>query len=510
MYNYKPELEKYWKGNKTSDTLTTPYLKTSFSKKESLAATEEAAVIAAEEEHETAAPEPILEETATPETTTPSFDQQLQQVQKLEALAPVTKEPTPLEPVVLATPEPVAPEELPVDNSQQISEKTEKLSQLKKRATQSATKESSLREVASFGSDMEKALLTDIHDLQLAELKVRLIQMVSELKNRAELEAFRVAAAIRQVQEEAAAKHTDILLQQKELYEMQSEQQLALKEAELNTEMAKAIDALSRKYTDLMNESLAKQQSQLHAEYKSDLAAQIQTIETQLQAQLQSEVQTLTDIHEEEKSRRLEQLESFNCQLKALHTILESRSVYESFSHQVHKVSVACLALCNQIESSKPLHEQLTLLQAAGRGDDLIEAVLASIPTSVANQGAPTVVQLLHRFKSVHQQSRQAALVPKNAQDGLLGKLAGKVLATVTFAPSGPIEGNDAEAILARTNHFLENGDLLAAVKQMEALTDYPAEVASEWMEEAKSRLLLEQAAEVIKAHVSLLASSCS
>lgn len=47
-------------------------------------------------------------------------------------------------------------------------------------------------------------------------------------------------------------------------------------------------------------------------------------------------------------------------------------------------------------------------------------------------------------------------------------------------------------------------------MKQVEQLSDYPAEIASDWLQEARSRLLVEQAAKVVKAHVSLLAASCS
>ena len=71
---------------------------------------------------------------------------------------------------------------------------------------------------------------------------------------------------------------------------------------------------------------------------------------------------------------------------------------------------------------------------------------------------------------------RQAALVPKDS--GVLGHVLGSVTALLTLAPQGPVEGNDAEAIFSRTAHYLEAGDLASAVHEIEALTDYPAEVA--------------------------------
>lgn len=55
-------------------------------------------------------------------------------------------------------------------------------------------------------------------------------------------------------------------------------------------------------------------------------------------------------------------LDDLRLQLNALNAVLDSRSVYESFSHQVHKVSVAALALSNQIEASAPLHAEVRVI----------------------------------------------------------------------------------------------------------------------------------------------------
>lgn len=212
--------------------------------------------------------------------------------------------------------------------------------------------------------------------------------------------------------------------------------------------------------------------------------------------------------YEMERDERLQVLSDLKMQVQALDAVLESRSTYESVSHQVHKVSIATLAIANQLERCSPLYAELNALRNAGRGDDVIEAVLASLPTALVNEGAPTVPQLLNRFKMVKKVGREAALMPENS--GMVGHLVGSFLAKVTMEPKGPVQGSGAEAVFSRTTHFLECGDLESAVKQVETLTGYPAEVVSDWLREAKSRLLLEQGAKVMKAHASLLAASCS
>ena len=56
----------------------------------------------------------------------------------------------------------------------------------------------------------------------------------------------------------------------------------------------------------------------------------------------------------------------------------------------------------------------------------------------------------------VKAECRRAALVPEEAGDGLFGHLVASVLAKVTFAPKGMVEGDSAEEVLARADYLLE------------------------------------------------------
>lgn len=46
--------------------------------------------------------------------------------------------------------------------------------------------------------------------------------------------------------------------------------------------------------------------------------------------------------------------------------------------------------------------------------------------------------------------------MPEEAGDGLLGHILASVVAKITFAPKGMVEGNSAEDLLARADHLLE------------------------------------------------------
>lgn len=276
-------------------------------------------------------------------------------------------------------------------------------------------------------------------------------------------------------------------------------------------------------------------------------------------------------------------MESYRAQLRALNTVLENSSTYEAFSHQVrvwacegccqsllivtrccfeqvHKTSVAALALSDRIEAAAPLRDevrplrsardletsllgtdtlvQIRALRDAARSDQFIEVALQTLPQHVIDDGAPSVGQLQERFAVVKKVAHRAALAPEDA--GLVGQLFGTALSYLMIPPGGPIEGDDTDAIFSRADYALKAGDIERALDELKALSGVPAQVSRyvrlvlsvvktrkgeesvvltcrlygcldrDWISAAESRLAVEQTAKVMKAHVALLAASCS
>lgn len=169
-------------------------------------------------------------------------------------------------------------------------------------------------------------------------------------------------------------------------------------------------------------------------------------------------------------------MENYRAQLRALNTVLENSSTYEAFSHQVHKVSVAALALSDRIEAAAPLRAEIRALRDAARSDEFIEVAVKSLPQSVIDEGAPSVSQLQERFNVVKKVAHRAALAPENS--GLVGQLFGAGLSFLIIPPGGPIEGKDTDAVFSRADYALKAGDIESAVKEMKALSGVPAQVS--------------------------------
>ncbi|CAM9968432.1 unnamed protein product, partial [Choristocarpus tenellus] len=157
---------------------------------------------------------------------------------------------------------------------------------------------------------------------------------------------------------------------------------------------------------------------------------------------------------------------------------------------------------------------QLVSLRELAGGDELVESAVSAIPEEAAAKGIPTLPQLRDRFRTVHGECRRVSLVPEQAGSGLGGQIWGSILAKVTMAPSGMVEGDSAECVLARAKHLVEVGELASAVGELDKLKGLPAETIRDWLSDAKTRLLADQARltamTVIRCHASLLSASRS
>ncbi|RLN97693.1 hypothetical protein BBJ28_00012352, partial [Nothophytophthora sp. Chile5] len=266
--------------------------------------------------------------------------------------------------------------------------------------------------------------------------------------------------------------------------------------------------ALKQQYADDLARNVSQQRASLLSELQRTFDRETKAINERYTQQLRVASDKMQQTLAEEREQRLAELEKYRAELRALGTVLDSSSTYEAFSHRVHKTSMAALALSDRVEAAAPLRSEIRALREAARNDPLIDAAVKSLPQSVIEEGAPSVGQLQERFKVVKSVGHRAALVPEDS--GIIGQAFGSALSLLMIPPGGPIEGTDADAVLSRAEFALKAGDIEKAIDEMKGLSGVPAQVSKDWISAAESRLAVEQTAKVIKAHVALLAASCS
>ncbi|KAJ0408626.1 hypothetical protein P43SY_008973 [Pythium insidiosum] len=363
-------------------------------------------------------------------------------------------------------------------------------------------------EATAAALDVDKNYLEGLHALDANALAIRVAQLATEMKHRSKWEAVRLMEAMRRMEEDAKKKSEEVLSRQHTLHEELVARELRLQEEVLTRKTREEMDQLKKQYAEDLARNVQEQKTAILKDLQTKFAADKKAIEDRFAQQLRAKSEELQSVLTKERKQRVEELEKYRAELRALNAVLERTSTYEAFSHQVHKASMAALALSDRIEAAAPLRTEIKALREFARNDAFIATALKSLPERVIEEGAPSVSQLQERFKTVKAVGRRAAMIP--ADSGLLGQLFGGALSYLIISPGGPIQGDDAEAVFSRADYALKAGDIEQAVQEMKGLSGLPAEVSKDWVAAAESRLAVEQTAKVVKAHISLLAASCS
>ena len=144
------------------------------------------------------------------------------------------------------------------------------------------------------------------------------------------------------------------------------------------------------------------------------------------------------------------------------------------------------------LEGGEPFEQVLNSVRSLD-GDD--PAVVKAFDTLQANaaSGVPTLPELRGSFDRVADDIVHAAQAPGG--DGLLDQAAGNLMRLVTVRPVGAdVAGESAAARVARAEAALAEGDLAAAVAELEPLEGAADAAAASWLTQAHERLAAQAA----------------
>jgi hypothetical protein len=138
-------------------------------------------------------------------------------------------------------------------------------------------------------------------------------------------------------------------------------------------------------------------------------------------------------------------------------------------------------------------------------GDEAIRQAVTALEPGAAN-GVPGIAALRQSFQPVANEIVHAARAPET--DNLLNRATDNLMRLVTVRPVGDdVRGDTAEARVARAEAALDEGDLAAAVMELEQLEGRAAEAAAPWLEQARVRLGADQAVARLRAQATDLLS---
>jgi mitofilin len=216
---------------------------------------------------------------------------------------------------------------------------------------------------------------------------------------------------------------------------------------------------------------------------------------------------------ESEREGRLAKLDELSSSVSELENLTSQWNDVVDANLQTQHLHVALEAVRARVtdaEHPSPFVNELVALKEVSASDDLVSAAIASIPPQAYNYGIPTVSQLIDRFRRVATEVRKASLLPEDA--GVASHAASAVLSRLMFskkADRGLPEGEDVEATLARTETLLEEGDLDAAAREMNALKGWAGVLGRDWVSECRRVLEVRQAVDVSLPFLLFCSLSC-
>ncbi|PSN63253.1 hypothetical protein BS50DRAFT_530976 [Corynespora cassiicola Philippines] len=270
------------------------------------------------------------------------------------------------------------------------------------------------------------------------------------------------------------------------------EHQMHDQEAHWKEEYEAERERLSNTYREKLQSELEAAQKVYEQKLKNELLQQSISLQ-------RSFASTVRDQVEAERESRLGKLNELSSSVHELEKLTaEWNSVVDANLKTQHLV-VAVEAVKSALESQvtpKPFITELAALKEIAADDPVVGAAIASINPTAYQRGIPNSAQLIDRFRRVAQEVRKAALLPEDA--GVASHLASLAMSKVLFKKSGLAVGQDVEAVLARTEVLLEEGDLDGAAREMNGLQGWAKLLSKDWLGDCRRVLEVRQALDVI------------
>ncbi|KZM19723.1 MICOS complex subunit mic60 [Ascochyta rabiei] len=258
-------------------------------------------------------------------------------------------------------------------------------------------------------------------------------------------------------------------------------------------------------------EEYENERERLQQAYKSKVKSELEAAHKVYEQKLKNELlqqsislqksftKDVRDRVEAERDGRLGKLNDLSNSVHELEKLTaEWNSVVDANLKTQHLV-VAVEAVKSALETQvvpKPFVTELAALKEIAADDPVVSAAISSINPTAYQRGIPSSALLIDRFRRVASEVRKAALLPEDA--GVASHLASLAMSKVLFKKSGLAVGGDVEAVLARTEVLLEEGDLDAAAREMNGLQGWAKVLSKDWLSECRRVLEVRQALDVI------------
>lgn len=380
--------------------------------------------------------------------------------------------------------------------------------------TVTALTDESNAQLQALRQEFESKLLANVQNMSVDELRLRVIQLNTELVERGKWEGLRLQNSIQKIENELTTAYHMLLEQQNKELVNELNQKLAIQESMYQLELATRLNEFSSESERKVEAAIAEEKKKFELALANETARIQEETTQELQLDLHNQVALL-------RNEQIQHLIAVQKDVEHLKTKLEVYDIAATDIEEITKQSAAThqetailIALENALtQPSKSFKNQLVAAKQFAKNSEkmkLLSVVLDSIPTQLAESTTPPSWQeIKYRFQIVREELRKEALAPP-AMKGFLGAAIGSTLATLSSPPEGNIPGDGVEETLARVQYNLDKGMWAKAYAEASSIKGYSHALAKDWIQLAESRLIIDQTLQVLRSDLLINHSSLS
>mmetsp|Transcript_17540 Transcript_17540/g.32909 ORF Transcript_17540/g.32909 Transcript_17540/m.32909 type:complete len:648 (+) Transcript_17540:137-2080(+) len=362
-----------------------------------------------------------------------------------------------------------------------------------------------------------------LEQLSPAQLQGRIVQLAMELKDRTKWEALRLKEFLAMKEQEVANEYTKLMQKQRLEFEDLLAQRLREQEHVLRSQLEAALREKDANIQSLLDAALEAQKKELQDEKEMFVQVTKAELQQSLEDTYAAKMQELKQSTAADLKEKVETLQALGEKVSQLQEALSHTEKHKQGSAAAHRLSAAALNLSERLSTHQPAGPEIQALRAVAGQGSVIATAVATIPQAVHTEGVATLAELQTWFDDIFEKVRQAALVPAG-RPGLEGQLAGRLLASLKFAPQPKDDDDDGdgdkgsddktkhkdpEVVLAKARRCVQKGDLTAALGLLDSLPPGQTTLTvSDWKTAAVNRILVDKAVKVIKMECALLNES--
>lgn len=347
--------------------------------------------------------------------------------------------------------------------------------------------------------ELEATLLSDLDKLDAPALRTRCTQLAAEFFERTKWEGVRLHSNVKQVKSELGKKYSDRMAEQRAELELELNKRILEREADLMAQASVAAKEQVQAQEEAFEHALKEQAQGFTNQITKALEHQSNEIREEVSIKANNEIATMRDEHVKQQVEVLQRIGQLGAQVNAFESFADKIAGLTSESANAHRFSAAVMTLESVLQNNNPMGSAVKNVKAYCGNDPLVMTLSNSLPASLLNSGAPSMLELKIRFQVVKEHVRSSAFAPEGLPE-MVGQAVGSVLSKLYWAPTGPVEGSGAEEVLSRASYALDQGQLGVAVKELDSIKGYGRTILADWSNNARNRLIADQAVKVLKA----------